>query len=260
MREQLSHNSEAPPSVFFIRERGGEDGGGKRARWITEEPRASVSFLFIYSPCLFFFFFPPHLRQHPPPSLFLPPSSTHFHFALFQFSPPPPLLTASFSSLFSSLCLPREKRFCLLLVSAPSQSAFLISSYCFCLIFKCYPRPNGNPYKKKKTSRERGGKRNRLGIVFHSRTLRQSPPCPPQGKIWKVFGGRWGGESWGWRMGPKFNPKGVTYFCVVSWPPALHYNLCISFSFYLPSSDLPLHTPPPHTPHPLSFCSSSPSF
>lgn len=62
-----------PPSIFFIQERSGKDGGGKGveegAGWITEEPRASVSFLFIYSPCLFFF---PHL-QHPPPLLISSP-------------------------------------------------------------------------------------------------------------------------------------------------------------------------------------------
>lgn len=124
--------------------------------------------------------------------LLLPSSSTHFHFALIQFlapvtppSPPPHPHPPLFSPPF---CLPREKRFCLLLVSAPSQSAFLISSYCFCLIFKCYPGPNGNPYAQKEMEGERewgarggeGGEREktRLGIVFHSRTLRQSPPTP----------------------------------------------------------------------------------
>lgn len=141
---------------------------------ITEEPHASVSFLFIYSACLFFF----SSSSPPPPFCFLPQSSTHFRFALFQFLTLPSLSPL----LLSSPCLPREKRFCLLLVSAPSQSAFLISSYCFCLIFKCYPGPNGNPYplhppapppKKRGASKE---KRSRLGIVFHCRTLRQKPP------------------------------------------------------------------------------------
>lgn len=134
---------------------------------------------------LFFLFVFFLISNHPPPPYFFPPSSTHFRFALFQFIAPSPLPP---SSLFSSLCLPREKRFCLLLVSAPSQSAFLISSYCFCLIFKCYPGPNGNPYKKKKKARGvREGKRNRLGIVFHSRTPRQKPP--PPGKDLEGFGG-----------------------------------------------------------------------
>lgn len=41
-------------------------------------------------------------------------------------------------------------------------------------------------------------------------------------------------------MGLKYNQKGVTYFRGVSWPPALHYNLFISFSFYLLSPDLPI--------------------
>lgn len=199
-----------PPSIFFIQERRGEDGGEKGvekgAGWITEEPRASVSCLFIYSPCLFFFSSSPAQ----PPSLFLPPIFNTL--SLCPLSAPPP--TASISSLFSSLYLPREKRFCLLLVSAPSQSAFLISSYCFCLIFKCYPRPNGNPYKKKwgERERERGGKRNRLGIVFHSRTLRQSPPTPPQGKIWKVLGGVEGWGESGLEDGSQVQSKGGDIF------------------------------------------------
>lgn len=147
---------------------------------------------------------PPHLLRL---LISSPPSSTHFCFALFQRPPRPPL-----PLFFSSLCLPREKRFCLLLVSAPSQSAFLISSYCFCLIFKCYPGPNGNPHthtQKKEEEEVSGGKRNRLGIVFHSRTPRQKPPLHPlhpQGKIWWVLGG--GGVSRRWRMGLKYNFKG----------------------------------------------------
>lgn len=140
-----------PPSFFCVVERSGEDGGEKGvekgAGWITEEPRASVSFLFIYSPCLFFSSSP----TSPPPHFFPPIFNT---LSLCPLSIPPFSSTAASSSLFSSLCLPREKRFCLLLVSAPSQSAFLISSYCFCLIFKCYPGPNGNPYKKKKKKSE----------------------------------------------------------------------------------------------------------
>lgn len=181
-----------PVSVFCTRgrrskKREKEEGAG----WITEELRASVSFfLFILLVC---FFFSSSLTPPPPPPLMLI-SSPHLQhtFALPSFnfsppspSPPSPSSSSSFSSssLFSSLCLPREKRFCLLLVSAPSQSAFLISSYCFCLIFKCYPGPNGNPYKKKRGVRE--GERNRLGIVFHSRTPRQKPP--PLGKDLEGF-------------------------------------------------------------------------
>lgn len=153
----------------------------------------SHSFLFILLVCFFFL-----ISNIPPPPYFFPHLQHTFTLPSFNVSHPPSSLTASFSSLFSSLCLPREKRFCLLLVSAPSQSAFLISSYCFCLIFKCYPRPNGNPYrekKKKKAGSERGGKRNRLGIVFHSRTLRQSPPPAPLGERFGRFFGGWGGGS-----------------------------------------------------------------
>lgn len=40
-------------------------------------------------------------------------------------------------------------------------------------------------------------------------------------------------------MGLKYNPKGVTHICV-SRPPVLHYDLGISFSFYLLSGDLPI--------------------
>ena len=142
---------------------GGKRGGGgdrerERDGLLKSRVHLSHSFLFILLVC----FFSP-LISNIPPSLLIsspifntlslcplsisrPPASTH----------PPALLRLPPSSLFSSLCLPREKRFCLLLVSAPSQSAFLISSYCFCLIFKCYPRPNGNPYKKKKRRRRSG--------------------------------------------------------------------------------------------------------
>ena len=50
-------------------------------------------------------------------------------------------------------------------------------------------------------------------------------PPPPSGKDLEGFLGGGGGgvrESRGWRMGLKYNPKGVTYFRGVSWPPALH--------------------------------------
>lgn len=199
---------------------------------ITEEPHASVSFLFIYSPCLFF---SPDL--HTPPSCFLPQSSTHFRFAPFQFLTLPSL----YPLLFSSPCLPREKRFCLLLVSAPSQSAFLISSYCFCLIFKCYPRPNGNPYtppQNKKGGVASKGKRNRLGIVFHCRTLRQKPPTP-EGKIWWFWG------ALGLEDGSELQYEGVTFFFLrhapLPPPSVNHIIIFLShFSFYLLSPDLPM--------------------
>lgn len=92
-------------------------------------------------------------------------------------SPPPPLFSPPF-------CLPREKRFCLLLVSAPSQSAFLISSYCFCLIFKCYPGPNGNPYAQKERERESGEReegrreRNPAGYCVSLQDPETKPPTP----------------------------------------------------------------------------------
>lgn len=49
-------------------------------------------------------------------------------------------------------------------------------------------------------------------------------PPPPSGEDLEGFWGEGGGvrESRGWRMGLKYNPKGVTYFRGVSWPPALH--------------------------------------
>lgn len=179
MREQLSHNRKA--FHLFMQQSTWTDEKRERHGLLKCRVHLSLSFLFILLVCFF-----PLISNNTPTSS--PPLS------LYPLSISHPFLssTASFSSLFSSLCLPREKRFCLLLVSAPSQSAFLISSYCFCLIFKCYPRPNGNPYthrEKKSGERERGGKRNRLSIVFHSRTLRQSPhaPTPPRVKIWKVF-------------------------------------------------------------------------
>lgn len=148
--------------------------------WITKEPRASVSFLFIYSPCLFGFFFS-LIFNTPPPSSLLLPSSTHFHFALFH-----PLPT-----LYSSPCLPREKRFCLLLVSAPSQSAFLISSYCFCLIFKCYPRPNGNPYEKKQGV---SGERDTGWVLYFTAGHYDKRP-PPLPSFRERFGGFWGKDG-----------------------------------------------------------------
>lgn len=154
---------------------------------------------------LFIFFFssltlfsPPHLQQT-------------LSLALFQ-SPP--------HTLFSSLSLPREKRFCLLLVSAPSQSAFLISSYCFCLIFKCYPGPNGNPYKKDGEGKKER-MRNRLGIVFHSRSPRQKPP------LGERFGGLGGVR--GRRMGLKYNPRGDTFLWCFSTRTATS-----SFLIFLP--------------------------
>lgn len=151
----------------------------------------SHSFLFILLVC---FFFPPH---HPPPPTNIPPPHLQHTFALpsFNFSHPPLL---SSSSLFSSLLLPREKRFCLLLVSAPSQSAFLISSYCFCLIFKCYPGPNGNPYreKKKRARSERGerAKERETGWVlcFTPGPRDKSPTTTPPPPLRERFGGYWG--------------------------------------------------------------------
>lgn len=175
-----------PPSFFFsvFQERSGEDRGEKggmdywRAVCICLIP-----FLFILLVCFFF----PSSSPTPPPA-FLPPSSTHFHFALFEFlAPPPP------PSLFSPpLCLPREKRFCLLLVSAPSQSAFLISSYCFCLIFKCYPGPNGNPYKKKSEGRE-GREEKPAGycVSLQDRETKAPPPSTIT-PLRERFGRFWG--------------------------------------------------------------------
>lgn len=145
-----------PQSIFCTRGRRREKGGRKRERGglLKSRVHLSHSFLFILLVCFFLLISnTPHLL------LLMLISSPHLQhtFALpsFNFSPPSLPPSSSSSSLFSSLCLPREKRFCLLLVSAPSQSAFLISSYCFCLIFKCYPGPNGNPYKKKKARSER---------------------------------------------------------------------------------------------------------
>lgn len=182
----------------------------------------SHSFLFILLVC----FFSPHLKPPHQPPLSSPIFNT-LSLCPLSIPPPPPPRTASFSSLLPSLCLPREKRFCLLLVSAPSQSAFLISSYCFCLIFKCYPRPNGNPctHTQKSRERERGGKRNRLGIVFHSRTLRQSPPTPALSThpppLRERFGRSFLGvrvEVGGWVSST--NPKGATHICVPPPHPA----------------------------------------
>lgn len=155
MKKQLSHNRQAL-CRFSVFEDGGVKKGERRMRerggLLKSRVHLSHSF-YLFSLFVFFFSSSPTPPPPPPHAYFFPPSSTHFRFALFQFlapSPSPPSSSSSSSSsLFSSLCLPREKRFCLLLVSAPSQSAFLISSYCFCLIFKCYPGPNGNPYKKK---------------------------------------------------------------------------------------------------------------
>lgn len=144
--------------------------------WITEVPRASVSFLFIYSPCLFFFLL---IYTPPPPPPFFPIFNT---LSLCPLSTPPTTTTTttgSFSSLLSSLCLPREKRFCLLLVSAPSQSAFLISSYCFCLIFKCYPRPNGNPCTQKKEAEREGRKEKPAGYCVSLQDPETKPPPTP---------------------------------------------------------------------------------
>lgn len=150
-------------------------------------PRASVSFLFIYSPCLFFPLISNNTPTSSPPLSLCPLSISH------------PFLssTASFSSLFSSLCLPREKRFCLLLVSAPSQSAFLISSYCFCLIFKCYPRPNGNPYthREKKSGEREGRKEKPAEYCVSLQDPETKPPRthPPSGKDLEGFLGGGGG-------------------------------------------------------------------
>lgn len=174
----------APPSMFLHsaprqRGRNGERGGG----WEDGLPRSRVhlshSFLFILLVCLAFFF--SLIFNTPPPSSLLLPSSTHFHFALFH-----PLPT-----LYSSPCLPREKRFCLLLVSAPSQSAFLISSYCFCLIFKCYPRPNGNPYEKKQGV---SGERDTGWVLYFTAGHYDKRP-PPLPSFRERFGGFWGKDG-----------------------------------------------------------------
>lgn len=176
----------------------------------------SHSFLFILLVCFLFI---------STPLISLPPT-TIFNTLLLC-----PLSISRLPSLFSSLCLPREKRFCLLLVSAPSQSAFLISSYCFCLIFKCYPGPNGNPYKKKSEKGESEGNRNRLGIVS---LQDHKTKAPPSGKDLESLGAE------GLEDGSQVQSKGVTYFRGVSWPPVLLYNLFISFSLYLLSPDLPI--------------------
>lgn len=193
-----------PASVFLYSRTGEwkrekEEGAG----WITEEPRASVSFfLFILLVC--FFFSSSSQKPSPPPpplpphAYFFPPSSTHFRFALFQFlapSPSPPSSSSSSSSLFSSLCLPREKRFCLLLVSAPSQSAFLISSYCFCLIFKCYPGPNGNPYKKKKKARSERRREKPAGYCVSLQDPETKAPPPLRERFGRFLGGGRGEEE-----------------------------------------------------------------
>lgn len=80
--------------------RGEKVGVGTGAGWITEVPRASVSFLFIYSPCLFFFsssiapWYP--LLSSPIFStlslcpLSTPPHHHHHHSLLLLSSPLPP--------------------------------------------------------------------------------------------------------------------------------------------------------------------------
>lgn len=175
---------------------------------------ACICLIPFYLFSLFVFFSsssPTPSHQHPPP-----PHLQHtFALPSFNFSHPPLL---SSSSLFSSLLLPREKRFCLLLVSAPSQSAFLISSYCFCLIFKCYPGPNGNPYRgEKKKERGVSGERERRKekpagycVSLQDPETKAPPPPhhPPSGKDLEGTGGRRGEESRGWRMGLSSNPKG----------------------------------------------------
>lgn len=115
---------------------------------------------------------------------------------------------------------PGERR----LVRAHSQSAFLISGYCRCLIFKCILRPNGNPYRERETK-----KRSQLGIVFHPRIQRQStpptsPPPPPRVSEEVVQG--WEFPSLGWECG-----GGV--FCSVS-QPVKHFDIFFSL-FCLPS-------------------------
>lgn len=180
MKEQLSHNRQVL-AVYSAVSKSCKDGGEKGVEWdglLKSRVHLSHSFLFILLVC--FFFQPPHLQHHPPISF---PRLQHtFALPSFNFSPPS-------SSLFSSLCLSREKRFCLLLVSAPSQSAFLISSYCFCLIFKCYPGPNGNPYKKKKRQGGERVKERETGWVlcFTPGPRDKSPPLRER------FGGFWGG-------------------------------------------------------------------
>lgn len=161
-----------------------------------------VSFYLVFILLVYFFLLisniilPPHLQQT-------------LSLALFQ-SPP--------HTLFSSLSLPREKRFCLLLVSAPSQSAFLISSYCFCLIFKCYPGPNGNPYKKESEWET-------VWVLCFTPGPRDKMSPPP---IWERFGGL--GEAEGWEDGSEVQSKGW-HFCGVSRPALLHPYF-LSFSSY----------------------------
>lgn len=203
----------------------------------------SLSFLFILLVCFFF------LISNASP--FLPPHLQHtFALPSFNFSPPPP-----FPLFFSSLCLPREKRFCLLLVSAPSQSAFLISSYCFCLIFKCYPGPNGNPYKKKGVSEWREWRREKPAgycVSLQDPETKASPPHP-QGEIWWVFGGRGvrrvGVGGW---VSSTIR-RGDIFFVVSLGPPRYITIFFISFSFYLLSPDLPiaLHFFPSLALHPI---------
>lgn len=175
------------PAIFYLKKNKNkrvEDGGGDGL------PKIHVHLslpLYLFS--LFVFSFSPPLT----PSHFFP----RIFSTLCPLSIPPHF--SSSSSLLSSLRLPGEKRFCLLLVSAPSQSAFLISSYCFCLIFKCYPGPNGNPYKKRKE--EQVKERETGWVLFLSRTPRQKKILlpflrHPWGKIWLVLGGGVGVGGW----------------------------------------------------------------
>lgn len=129
-----------------------------------------VSFYLVFILLVYFFLLisniilPPHLQQT-------------LSLALFQ-SPP--------HTLFSSLSLPREKRFCLLLVSAPSQSAFLISTYCFCLIFKCDPRAKWESLQKRWRGKERA---NEKPAGYCVSLQEPKTKAPPRGEIWRVRGG-----------------------------------------------------------------------
>ena len=87
--------------------------------------------------------------------------------------------------------------------------------------------------KKKKARGEGGERKEKLAGYCVSLQDPETKAPPPQGKIWRVWGRR-GEESRGLEDGSQVQSKGVTYFRGVSWPPVLHYNLFISFSFLSP--------------------------
>lgn len=181
------------PSIYFLcsreKRRGRRRKGGRRGSGMDYWRAACICLIPFYLFSLFVFF-----SSSPTPPLLISSPHLQHTFALPSFNSPPSAPSSS-SSLFSSLCLPREKRFCLLLVSAPSQSAFLISSYCFCLIFKCYPGPNGNPYKKKK--KKRGERETGWVLCFTPGPRDKSPPTTPT-PLKERFGRFWeGAEGWG---------------------------------------------------------------